>query len=60
MVLAKNEGRNYLEEGPEILKVAAKDCQPLQVALDLWKSITFDYASTDTLDFESTPVKSAA
>jgi ribulose-bisphosphate carboxylase large chain len=60
MVLAKNEGRNYLEEGPEILKTAAKDCQPLQVALDLWKSITFDYASTDTLDFESTPVQSAS
>jgi ribulose-bisphosphate carboxylase large chain len=60
MVLAKNEGRNYLEEGPQILRDAAKDCKPLQVALDLWKAITFDYASTDTLDFESTPVKSAS
>ena len=60
MVLAKNEGRNYLEEGPQILKDASKDCKPLQVALDLWKAITFDYASTDTLDFESTPVKSAS
>jgi len=60
MVLAKNEGRAYLEEGPQILRDAAKQCKPLQVALDLWKSITFDYASTDTLDFESTPVKSAS
>jgi ribulose-bisphosphate carboxylase large chain len=60
MVLAKNEGRNYLEEGPQILRDAAKECKPLQVALDLWKAITFDYASTDTLDFESTPVKSAS
>jgi ribulose-bisphosphate carboxylase large chain len=60
MVLAKNEGRNYLEEGPQILKDASKGCKPLQVALDLWKSITFDYASTDTLDYESTPVKSAS
>jgi len=60
MVLAKNEGRNYLKEGPDILKTAAKDCRPLQVALDLWKAITFDYASTDTLDFESTPTKSAS
>ena len=60
MILAKNEGRNFLAEGPEILKVAAKSCQPLQVALDLWKSITFDYASTDTLDFTPTPSKSAS
>ena len=58
MVLAKNEGRDYLKNGPDILKTAAKDCRPLQVALDLWKAITFDYASTDTLDFESTPTKS--
>ena len=60
MVLAKNEGRDYLKNGPEILKTAAKDCRPLQVALDLWKAITFDYASTDTLDFEATPTKSAS
>jgi ribulose-bisphosphate carboxylase large chain len=55
MVLAKNEGRDYLKNGPDILKTAAKDCRPLQVALDLWKAITFDYASTDTLDYEATP-----
>jgi ribulose-bisphosphate carboxylase large chain len=60
MIIARNEGRNYVEEGPEILKVAAKDCRPLQVALDLWKAITFNYASTDTLDYETTPVKSAS
>jgi len=58
MIIARNEGRNYVEEGPEILKVAAKDCRPLQVALDLWKAITFNYASTDTLDYEVTPMKS--
>jgi ribulose-bisphosphate carboxylase large chain len=60
MVFAKNEGRNYLEEGPEILKDAAKNCRPLQTALDLWKAITFDYASTDTLDFEATPTGSTS
>jgi len=60
MIIAKNEGRNYVEEGPEILKAAAKDCRPLQTALDLWKAITFNYASTDTLDFEATPTKSAS
>jgi len=60
MVLAKNEGRDYLSEGPQILRDAARDCRPLQVALDLWKAITFDYASTDTLDFEATPTRSAS
>jgi ribulose-bisphosphate carboxylase large chain len=58
MVLAKNEGIDYLTTGPDILKAAAKECRPLQTALDLWKAITFDYASTDTLDFEATPTGS--
>lgn len=57
MIIARNEGRNYVEEGPDILKAAAKDCRPLQVALDLWKAITFNYASTDTLDYEVTPLR---
>jgi len=60
MILAKNEGRNYIKEGPQILKDAAKECRPLQTALDLWKSITFEYASTDTMDFEVTPTSSAS
>jgi len=60
MVLAKNEGQDYLANGPEILKASSKDCRPLQTALDLWKAITFDYASTDTLDFEATPTSSAS
>jgi len=37
MVMARNEGRDYLAEGPEILQAAAKMCGPLQTALDLWK-----------------------
>jgi len=51
MVLARNEGRDYLNEGPQILRDAAKTCGPLQTALDLWKDISFDYSSTDTADF---------
>jgi ribulose-bisphosphate carboxylase large chain len=54
MVLARNEGRDYLVEGPEILQNAAKLCGPLQTALDLWKGISFNYASTDTSDFSDT------
>nr|YP_009675013.1 ribulose-1,5-bisphosphate carboxylase/oxygenase large subunit [Rhizochromulina marina]QDH81864.1 ribulose-1,5-bisphosphate carboxylase/oxygenase large subunit [Rhizochromulina marina] len=55
MVLARNEGRDYVAEGPEILQEAAKMCGPLQTALDLWKGISFNYSSTDTADFAETP-----
>nr|YP_009297580.1 ribulose-1,5-bisphosphate carboxylase/oxygenase large subunit [Hildenbrandia rivularis]AOM67124.1 ribulose-1,5-bisphosphate carboxylase/oxygenase large subunit [Hildenbrandia rivularis] len=55
MVLARNEGRDYVAEGPQILQEAAKTCTPLQTALDLWKNITFNYTSTDTADFVETP-----
>jgi len=55
MVLARNEGRDYLAEGPQILMDAAKMCGPLQTALDLWKGISFNYTSTDTADFAETP-----
>jgi len=55
MVLARNEGRDYIAEGPQILQAAAKMCGPLQTALDLWKGISFNYSSTDTADFAETP-----
>ncbi len=51
MILARNEGRDILAEGPEILADAAKWCVPLRQALETWKDVTFDYASTDTPDF---------
>ena len=51
MILARNEGRDILAEGPEILADAAKWCTPLRQALDTWKDVTFDYTSTDTPDF---------
>jgi len=59
MVLARNEGRDYIAEGPQILRDAAKTCGPLQTALDLWKDITFNYASTDTADFVETATANA-
>jgi ribulose-bisphosphate carboxylase large chain len=55
IVFARNAGRNLLEEGPEILDRAANHCAPLRQALDIWKDVTFDYASTDTPDFALTP-----
>ena len=51
MVLARNEGRNIREEGPQILRDAARWCTPLAAALDTWGDITFNYTSTDTSDY---------
>src|SRR5690606_22890255 len=55
MVLARNEGRDIWNEGPQILVDAARHCAPLKAALDVWGEVTFDYASTDTPDFVPTP-----
>jgi ribulose-bisphosphate carboxylase large chain len=55
MILARNEGRDYLSEGPDILRDAARTCAPLARALDIWKDVVFDYASTDTPDAVPTP-----
>ena len=55
MVLARNEGRDIWNEGPQILADAARHCLPLRAALDTWGDVTFDYASTDTPDFVPTP-----
>ena len=43
MILARNEGRDYVHEGPEILAKAAQTCTPLRDALEVWKDITFNY-----------------
>jgi len=58
MVLARNEGRDIWNEGPQILVDAARNCQPLRAALDTWKDITFEYTSTDTVDFVNTATAS--
>ncbi|MEV1291497.1 form I ribulose bisphosphate carboxylase large subunit [Pseudonocardia sp. NPDC049635] len=55
MIKARNEGADYLAQGPEILRAAAKRNRPLETALSTWGDITFDYASTDTPDVVTTP-----
>ncbi len=55
MILARNEGRDYLTEGPEILALAARTCPELAAALEVWKDVTFDFTSTDTPDMVATP-----
>jgi len=51
MVFARNAGRDTLAEGQTILEEAARSCAPLRQALEVWKDVTFDYASTDSPDF---------
>ncbi|MFM2035983.1 MAG: ribulose-bisphosphate carboxylase large subunit [Pseudomonadota bacterium] len=55
MVKARNEGKNILEEGPDILRKAAASCSPLKAALDTWGDISFNYQSTDSSDYAATP-----
>jgi ribulose-bisphosphate carboxylase large chain len=55
MIKARNEGRDYATEGEQILRDAARHCQPLAMALDTWGDVTFSYESTDTPDVVATP-----
>jgi ribulose-bisphosphate carboxylase large chain len=59
IVKARNEGRDLLREGPDVLRNAAKSCQPLEAALSTWGDVTFDYTSTDAPDFVPTATPSA-
>ena len=55
MIKARNEGRDFLKEGDEILRGLAKRSPELQTALDTWGDISFNYESTDTPDVVATP-----
>ena len=55
MIQARNEGRDFYVEGPDILAKAARGCPELDAALEIWKDITFNYESTDTPDVVVTP-----
>src|SRR5271154_6437795 len=55
MIQARNEGKDYFQEGPDILEKAAKGCPELNAALQIWKDITFNFESTDVPDYVTTP-----
>src|SRR5690348_11109320 len=55
IIQARNEGRDYAIEGPDILARAARGCPELDAALQVWKDVTFDFQSTDTPDVVVTP-----
>src|SRR3954453_2945616 len=58
MIKARNEGKDYYAEVPDILRDAAMGCPELDAALEVWKDITFDFESTDTPDAVATPTAS--
>ena len=55
MIKARNEGRDIMREGPDILRTAAKKSPELDSAIETWGDITFEYESTDTPDVVETP-----
>jgi ribulose-bisphosphate carboxylase large chain len=55
MIQARNEGRDYFQEGPDILERAARGCPELNAALQVWKDVSFEFESTDTPDLAVTP-----
>jgi ribulose-bisphosphate carboxylase large chain len=55
MVKARNEGRDLMAEGPDILRSAAKRSRELDMALSTWGDVTFNFESTDTPDITPMP-----
>jgi ribulose-bisphosphate carboxylase large chain len=60
IIQARNEGRDWYGEGPDILKQTAKSSPELKAALEVWGDVTFEFESTDTADVEqeATPTPS--
>jgi ribulose-bisphosphate carboxylase large chain len=56
MIKARNEGRDLLTEGEDILRRAARHSRELDVALATWGDITFNYEPTDVPDAVAMPV----
>ncbi len=51
MIQARNAGRDYLAEGPDILAPPPARWSPsLYKALEIWKDVSFDFTSTDVPD----------
>lgn len=49
-VAARNSGRELLQEGPDILKAAARHSPELRVALETWQDVRFEFETVDRLD----------
>jgi ribulose-bisphosphate carboxylase large chain len=49
-VEARNRGRVLEEEGKDVLRAAAKHSPELEIAMETWKEIRFDFDTVDKLD----------
>jgi ribulose-bisphosphate carboxylase large chain len=54
IIQARNEGRDYFNEGTEILEKAARWSPELRRALEVWKDVTYEFESTDVPDAVAT------
>ncbi len=50
VVQARNEGRDILAEGRQILEDAARWSPELRAAMDTWREVRFEFQAVDTLD----------
>ncbi len=51
VVLARNEGRDIVGEGADVLRAAARHSPELRAALEVWQGVTFEAKeATDALD----------
>jgi ribulose-bisphosphate carboxylase large chain len=48
-VQARNEGRNLMREGGDVIREACKWSPELAVACELWKEIKFEFEAMDTV-----------
>lgn len=58
MIKARNEGVDVLGEGADVLRRAAAHSRPLDVALEKWGDVAFEYESTDPADVTATSANS--
>ena len=55
MIFARNEGRDYMAEGPQFCRKPRKAACRSGRRWNTWGDVTFDYTSTDTPDFVPLP-----
>jgi ribulose-bisphosphate carboxylase large chain len=59
MIKARNEGRDVLREGPDILRATARRSPELAAALEVWGGVAFDFEPTDSPDVAAAPTGSS-
>jgi ribulose-bisphosphate carboxylase large chain len=50
VIQARNEGREVVAEGADVLRKAAAHSPELRAALETWQDVTFEFDAVDALD----------